>query len=197
MKPQLRKRIRHLLLAGLLLFLAIGLVGGGGTAQGALADDNGGLAPQISDSTVFNLQLDLPDYLRLFYYDTSPVNADAWVTIYDGAGGYRDIVYVASSGTAGYGTTLSANSGHIVDNFNHAYVLNWRSNTKGASMRLCGLRVAYSKSDGAGGFSPTFDYVFAAGSTLTPRDSLYHWSPTQDGGCTYVAALTYLPMLMK
>lgn len=202
MKPQLRKRLRHLLLASLLLTLALGLVGGGGTAQGAPAGGGGDLAPQIADSTVFNLHLDLPedsriDYLRLFYYDTSPVDAAAWVTIYDGAGTYSDIIYVGSSGTAGYGTSLSAYSGHVVDNLNNAYVLNWRANTKGANMRLCGLRVAYRKSDGAGGFSSTFDYVFAAGSTLTPRDSLYRWSPTPDGGCTYVAALTYLPFLKK
>ncbi|NMC01625.1 MAG: hypothetical protein GYA30_04545 [Chloroflexi bacterium] len=99
-------------------------------------------------SEVFNVPLDLPqgsriDYLRLYFYDTSASDSTAWVTIYDGAGGYVDVIGVNSSGTAGYGTTQSAYMGHIVNNSSNAYVLNWRPNVTGSTMMLCGLRVAY------------------------------------------------------
>ena len=97
---------------------------------------------------VMNLHLDIPtgsriDYLRLFFYDTSASASNAWVTIYDGASGITDLTSVSSTGNTGYGTTLSAYVGHIVDNFNNSYVLNWRPNVTGNTMMLCGLRVAY------------------------------------------------------
>ncbi|MFN2151224.1 MAG: hypothetical protein ACK2T5_06475 [Anaerolineales bacterium] len=97
---------------------------------------------------VMNLHLDIPtgsriDYLRIFFYDTSDSNSQAWVTTYDGASGIDDIAYVTSSGTGGYGTYLSPYVGHIVDNASDAYVLNWRPVVTGSTMMLCGLRVAY------------------------------------------------------
>lgn len=98
---------------------------------------------------IFNLHLNIPngariDYLRLYSYDTSTTNnAVAFVTQYDGAGGYNDITFVKSDGAAGYGTTLSPYIGHIVDAQNEAFVLNWRPEEAGETMRLCGLRVAY------------------------------------------------------
>ncbi|MDX9953366.1 MAG: hypothetical protein RBT75_04690 [Anaerolineae bacterium] len=102
-------------------------------------------------SEVFNVPLSLPqgsriDYLRLYYYDTDAGNSQAWVTIYDGAGGLVDLPNtsgVASSGDAGYGEMLSIYMGHIVDNSNNAYVLNWRANVAGSTMGLCGMSVAY------------------------------------------------------
>ena len=95
-----------------------------------------------------NLHLDIPtgsriDYLRIFFYDTSDSNSQAWVTTYDGASGIDDIAYVTSSGTGGYGTYLSPYVGHIVNNASDAYVLNWRPVVTGSTMMLCGLRVAY------------------------------------------------------
>ena len=97
---------------------------------------------------ILNLPLSLPqgsriDYLRIFFYDTSADQSDAWITIYDGAGGFTDLTHVASTGTAGYGTALSPFVGHVVNNANQSYVLNWRPNVAGSSMQLCGLRVAY------------------------------------------------------
>ncbi|MDX9953367.1 MAG: hypothetical protein RBT75_04695, partial [Anaerolineae bacterium] len=103
-------------------------------------------------SYIFNVPLELPqgsriDYLRIYFYDTDATSdSQAWVTYYDGAGGYVDLPTssgVPSSGNAGYGTDLSAYMGHIVDNHNNAYVLNWRPNVVGNTMMLCGLRVAY------------------------------------------------------
>ena len=102
-------------------------------------------------SGIFNVPLELPqgsriDYLRIFFYDTSASDSTAWVTYYDGAGGLVDLPTgsgVTSSGTAGYDTNLSTYMGHIVENFDNAYVLNWRPNVTGSTMMLCGLRVAY------------------------------------------------------
>ncbi|MBN1259436.1 MAG: hypothetical protein JXB35_02045 [Anaerolineae bacterium] len=112
-------------------------------------DGIGGCLFQTAGSTgeIFNIHLDLPpgsrvDYLRLFYYDTSGATSSAWVTSYNNAGGLVDRTSVTSSGSAGY-ATLSPYLGHVVDTFNNSYVLNWRSNQLGNSMRLCGLRVAY------------------------------------------------------
>ncbi len=99
-------------------------------------------------SEVMNLHLDIPtgsriDYLRLFFYDTSASTSNAWVTTYDGASGFTDLTSVSSTGNTGYGTSLSAYVGHIVDNNDYSYVLNWRPNVTGNTMMLCGLRVAY------------------------------------------------------
>ena len=99
-------------------------------------------------TALFNADLDLPegsriDYLRIYYRDTSANNSIGWITTYDGAGGYDDLTYVQSSGSGGYGTQLSAYVGDVVDNHDNSYVLNWRANQNGNTMRLCGFRVAY------------------------------------------------------
>lgn len=101
-----------------------------------------------SASTVYNIHLDIPDgaridYLRIYYYDTSASDSQAWVTRYDDSGALEDIAYVSSSGTSGHSTQLSAFASHVVDNVNYSYVLNWRPLVVGSSMQLCGLRVAY------------------------------------------------------
>ena len=100
------------------------------------------------ERTILNLHLDIPDgvrieYLRIYYYDTSANNSAAWVTRYDDAGGWEDVIRVNSYGDAGYGTRLSTEVLHVVDNVNYSYVLNWRPYNASSSMALCGLRVAY------------------------------------------------------
>jgi hypothetical protein len=96
-----------------------------------------------------NLSLQLPDgaridYLRVYYYDTDGAsNGIANIRKYDGAGGTTEIASVSSSGSSGYGTNLSAYVGHVVDNANGGYVLNWEPMVTGSTMSLCGLRVAY------------------------------------------------------
>jgi hypothetical protein len=97
---------------------------------------------------IFSIHLDLPqgariDYLRLYYRDTSASNSEAWITTYDATGGFADLTTVSSTGAAGYGSALSPFVNHVVNNAARAYVLNWRPNQTGASMQLCGLRVAY------------------------------------------------------
>ena len=107
-----------------------------------------GCVSLANGSELFNVHLGLPegsriDYLRIYYYDTSASNSTAWVTSYNSSGGVVDIVSVTSAGNAGYGTALSPYVGHVVDNGDNAYVLNWRASQTGSTMRLCGLRVAY------------------------------------------------------
>lgn len=63
--------------------------------------------------------------------------------LYDAAGGFTDVTTVSSTGAAGYGTALSPFVNHVVNNAARAYGLNWQPNQTGASMQLCGLRVAY------------------------------------------------------
>ena len=108
----------------------------------------GGCVYSNSTDQVLNIHLDIPDgsridYLRIYYYDTSAANGQAWVTTYNGAGATNDLVSVQSSGNSGFGYKVSAYVGHVVDTSTRAYVLNWRPNQTGASMRLCGMRVAY------------------------------------------------------
>lgn len=99
-------------------------------------------------NAIFVASLSLPvgsrvDYLRLYYFDTSANDGTAWLTTYDGAGGFQDLISVSTSGSDGYGSALSPYLGHLVDKQVNAYVLNWQANQTGSSMRLCGFRVAY------------------------------------------------------
>jgi hypothetical protein len=108
----------------------------------------GGCISASGANDIFNIHLPIPngsriDYLRIYFYDTSANNSQAWVTTYNGAGAFADLTSVSSSGTAGYGTLLSPFVGHVVDSASDSYVLNWRSNQTGSTMRLCGLRIAY------------------------------------------------------
>jgi hypothetical protein len=101
-----------------------------------------------SGNEIFTMHLDLPqgariDYLRLYYRDTNANNSQAWISTYDATGGFTDLTTVSSAGATGYGTALSPYVGHVVNNGARSYVLNWRANQTGASMQLCGLRVAY------------------------------------------------------
>lgn len=82
--------------------------------------------------------------LRMYYYDKSAATSYAWVTKYDGEGVYEDLVAPATSaGDTGYGTSYIALN-QPVDNVNWSYVLNYKANQTGTTMRLCGLRVFYS-----------------------------------------------------
>jgi len=147
----------------------------------------------------FTLNLDVPhgariDYLRLLYYDRSSANSQAYITAYDAQGEVNDLIGVTSAGNSGYGYQVSNYLGHVVNTESQAYVLNWRANQHGSSMRLCGLRVAYRLPVGAGWSN--FYYFFAAGSSMQPRDSGTPW--TYNGsGCISVPYYTFLPLIMK
>jgi len=117
------------------------------TGDGGCVYNNGG-----STSVIFNINMDIPDdvlieYLRIYYYDTSAANSYAWITTYDDAGGYTDVVNVASDADTGYGTMLSDQIAHVVSLIDDSYVLNWRPYDTGSTMALCGLRVAYRLPD--------------------------------------------------
>lgn len=117
-------------------------------------DSSGGCLYLTAGSTgeIFNIHLEVPhgsqiEYLRIYYYDTSASNSQAWVTRYDDEGGYEDVISVSSDLNTGYGTKLSAQIFHVVDTVNYSYVLNWRPIVVGSTMQLCGLRVAYKLPD--------------------------------------------------
>jgi hypothetical protein len=107
-----------------------------------------GCVSAVTGNDIFSLDLQLPqgariDYLRLYYYDTSANNSTAWITTYDGSGGFTDLTSVSSTGNSGYGTSLSPLVEHVVNNATRAYVFNWRADQTGSTMRLCAFRVAY------------------------------------------------------
>lgn len=91
----------------------------------------------------------LPDgavvqYLRIFYYDTNGQDLAAWLTEYDGTGGFFDVTTVASNGTTGFGSALSPLVGRTVDHYTKALtiVVNPRPVFDG-SLQFCGARIAY------------------------------------------------------
>ena len=115
------------------------------------SDGSGGCI-YSSGSEVFNIHLEVPqgsrvDYLRIYYYDASSSDSQAWITRYNDVGGFSDRTSVTSSGNGGYGTALSGYLGEVFDYANYSYVLNWRPNQVGNTMQLCGLRVAYRLPD--------------------------------------------------
>ena len=187
-----------LMITILVLLLTASVVGA--DARTTVAPAAEPAAPAAPPYDLFTLHLEVPngariDYLRLFFYDTSSANSQSWITTYDAQGAFSDLTSVDSVGAGGYSTTLSAYLGHVVDTATNAYVLNWRPNQLGNAMRLCGLRVAYRLPEGAG-WSSSFSYFFAAGSTMQPRDSGTPWE--YDGtGCISVPYRTFLPLIMK
>ena len=110
----------------------------------------------------------------------------AWITSYDGFGGYEDIAYLEFGHNFGYKFELSPYIGRVVDTYSNSYVINWRPRFVGVSMYVCGVRVAYSLPDGAGGFDPNFSYVHIPGSVLFPNASSVEWGTDWTGGCIYL-----------
>jgi hypothetical protein len=188
---------RLLLITILTLLLTTSVVGADAPTFAAPAAD--AAAPAATPNELFTLNLDIPhgariDYLRLLYYDKSAANSQAYITAYDAQGSLTDLTELYSSGNSGYGYQVSAYLGHVVDTESKAYVLNWRANQRGSTMRLCGLRVAYRLPVGAGWSN--FYYFFAAGSSMQPRDSGTPW--TYDGaGCISVPYQTFLPLIRR
>jgi len=181
----------------LVLLLTASVVGA--DAQTTAAPGAEPAAPAATPYEWFTLNLDVPngariDYLRLLYYDRSSVDSQAFITNYNAQGSFSDLIGVNSAGNSGYGYQISAYLGHVVDTEANAYVLNWRPNQLGSAMRLCGLRVAYRLPVGAGWSD--FQYFFAAGSTMQPRDSGTPWM-YDSVGCISVPYQTFLPLIMK
>lgn len=200
-------------LLGLALALLLALSGSGlareaGQLSGSPDGSQGRTLVQNSadpSGVLYNIPLNLPQgsrlsFLRIYYYDTSPIDSTAWITRYDGLGGFLDIVDVSSGGQAGYGYAVSSlipgsdGAYDIIDNANYFYVLNWRPNVLGNRMQLCGLRLAYQLPT-ATGFETNFSYKFFAGTALRPRDR----SPWRYGGvgCVFTPYQSFLPIEKK
>ncbi len=83
-------------------------------------------------------------YLRLFYNDTNAgSDITAWITRYQPGVTSEDLTSVTSSGSSGYGTTLSPEITHTVDLTNWAYTLIIAPNANSSANSFCGVRVAY------------------------------------------------------
>lgn len=184
--------------AGLAAVLLLTLVGSiPGSHAGPAPPEQPAAAAPIRGGT-FNIHLDLPDgslveYVRIYYYDIVAANSHVWLTRYDDGQAYSDVLYVGSTGSAGYGTALSAQSSHIVDNLAYAYVLNWRPDDLGPGLQLCGLRVAYRLDGGASHFY----YEHFAGAALRPRDGGTTWR-YGGNGCLYQERFgAYLPVIVR
>ena len=140
---------------------------------------------QVGGTDAFVAHLDLPngsriDYIRLYYYDTNSLDSRLFLTSYNASGAFTDHGSADSSGTGGYGYAVSGFIDHVVDTASRAYVLNWLPRRSGATMRLCGARIAYRLPQGAGWSN--FRYLFVAGTTMRPRDSKTAWQ-YRGGGC--------------
>ena len=83
-------------------------------------------------------------FLRLYYDDTNPgVDITSWLTRYQPGVTSEDLTSVTSTGSSGYGTTLSAEITHTVDLTNWAYTIIIAPNANSSTNSFCGVRVAY------------------------------------------------------
>lgn len=91
----------------------------------------------------------LPDgatikFLRLYYNDTNAAgDITAWITKYAPGQSSVDVTSVTSTGSAGYGETLSPEITEEVDLVNWAYTIVIAPNANAVSNSFCGVRVAY------------------------------------------------------
>jgi hypothetical protein len=103
-----------------------------------------------SGTDFFTIDLQLPDgveidFLRLYYYDASAsANLRAYLTEYDGQGGYTDIFSTDSVGSGGYGSAGDFLS-HTVDNTTHSLSILVRPYLASSQVQLCGVRVRYQQ----------------------------------------------------
>jgi hypothetical protein len=120
---------------------------------------SGCISSKGADYFVLNLQLPtgaVIDFFRMYYYDSSTANARMYLTWYNGQGGYSDLAYIDSSGSAGYGSVGGATN-YTVDPVKQSINLIWRPNTTGSSMALCGVRIRYQVEVGQA-FLPSLQY---------------------------------------
>jgi hypothetical protein len=107
----------------------------------------------------FQAPLILPEgseikYVRIYYQDTVAQDMTVWLTRYEPGQANLDLVSVQSSGSSGYGTTLSSLITQTVDLATYAYVLTWGTGTATSGNQICGVRVAYYAPSIFGAFLP-------------------------------------------
>ena len=101
--------------------------------------------------TFLNTELPIPDgatikYLRIYYNDTSATGTvSSYLTRYSPGQSYTDLALVSSTlaFAGGYGTTLSTELTHVVDNLSWAYTLIGFTSAASYSLQICGMRIAY------------------------------------------------------
>lgn len=102
-----------------------------------------------SPSDVWNTPIYLPqgatvNTLRMYYYDTSASDSNAWFTIYDLYGNIVEEWSVQTSGTFGNSFNDSVAIDHTIDYSVYSYALNWRPAVADSTMQLCGFRLFYT-----------------------------------------------------
>lgn len=82
-------------------------------------------------------------FLRIYYDDTNAgVDLTAWLTRFEAGVTSTDLVSVASSGSAGYGTELSITLTETFNSsFNYSVIV--APNVNNSTVQICGVRVAY------------------------------------------------------
>jgi len=105
-------------------------------------------------STWWNTPVYLPQgstvkYFRMYYNDqTTLANCHAFFTVYNLYGEIVDEWGISSTYTGqNYATTSEFT--HTVDYEFYSYVVNWRPNTAGTDMQVCGFRIYYHTPPGA------------------------------------------------
>lgn len=105
----------------------------------------------------FVAHVNLPDganlkFIRFYFNDTSATDMTLWLTKYQPGQSSTDITSVTSSGSAGYGTTMSPEIGgpgpsdppaEVVDNSNYSYTLIVGPTASTSAQQFCGARIAY------------------------------------------------------
>ena len=82
--------------------------------------------------------------MDIFFRDTNvSSNLTVWLTRYIPGSTSEDVTWVASSGSAGYGTSSSPEITHVVDN-TQAYTLNYSWDfVLNDTLQICGVRINY------------------------------------------------------
>lgn len=102
----------------------------------------------ISSDDAVTTDLQLPEGavingIRIYYYNMGqPGNVTTFLTVYDGAGTYTDLLVSDSTQDLGYASEYEAlPSPETVDNLSQAYVLTANTDT---GTQFCGVRVFYA-----------------------------------------------------
>ena len=81
-------------------------------------------------------------FLRIYYDDTNAgVDLTAWLTRFESGVTSTDIVSVASSGSAGYGTTVVDFTSTFNSSYNYTLIV--APNVNNSTVQICGVRVGY------------------------------------------------------
>ncbi|KAB2962680.1 MAG: hypothetical protein F9K18_09490 [Thermoanaerobaculia bacterium] len=118
------------------------------SATGFGYDFNGCLHISAGTDNRLTFPLLIPDgsevkFLRIYYNDTNAgIDLTSWLTRYSPGQTSTDLTSVNSTGSGGYGTTLSPELFEIFDSsVNYSIIV--ATNTTDTSAQICGVRVAY------------------------------------------------------